>query len=154
MVVLTPTARPRVWSAASILWGSNFAFFGSASGGRCDFIWALRLFTLLKTLKLQNKSGTLVLSSCFVMLFLSATESTPYHKYHIKCKIQSSHGGADKYFSLLGYGTMYKAYSESKYYLQIFLPQRWCHNLVHVRCLPSFVGKPQTPIREKQTVFT
>jgi hypothetical protein len=47
----------------------------------------------------------------------------------------------------------YEAYSESKYRLQIFRPQRWGRNFAHARCLLSFTGKPQTPIREKQMVF-
>ena len=47
----------------------------------------------------------------------------------------------------------YEAYSESKYRLRIFPPQRWGRDLAHARCLLSFTGKPQTPMREKQMVF-
>jgi hypothetical protein len=42
------------------------------------------------------------------------------------------------------------AYSESKYRLRIFPPQRCGRDFAHAPCLPSFIGKPQTPIREKQ----
>ena len=48
----------------------------------------------------------------------------------------------------------YAAYSESKYCLRIFSPQRWGRNFAHARCLPSFSGKPQTPILKNQIVFT
>jgi hypothetical protein len=46
------------------------------------------------------------------------------------------------------------AYSESKYRLWIFPPQRWGRDFAHARSLPSFIVKPQTPMREKQIVFT
>ena len=49
---------------------------------------------------------------------------------------------------------MYETYSESKYRLQIFPPQRWGCDFAQARCPPSFIGKPQTPIREKHVVFT
>ena len=48
----------------------------------------------------------------------------------------------------------YEAYSKSKYRLRIFPPQRWDREFAQARCLPSFIAKPQTPIREKQIVFT
>jgi hypothetical protein len=48
----------------------------------------------------------------------------------------------------------YEASLESKYRLRIFPPQRWGRDFAHARCLPSFIGKTQTPIREKQIVFT
>lgn len=56
VVVVGPGARPwpLVWSVGSALFCSAFGFFGSASGGRCDFMCALRLFTLLNTLKEQE----------------------------------------------------------------------------------------------------
>jgi hypothetical protein len=38
--------------------------------------------------------------------------------------------------------------------LRIFPPQRWGRNFAHARCVPSFTGKPHTPIRGKQIVFT
>jgi hypothetical protein len=50
--------------------------------------------------------------------------------------------------------TLLLAYSESKYRLRIFPSQRSVSDFAHASCLPSFIGKPQTPIREKQIVFT
>jgi hypothetical protein len=50
--------------------------------------------------------------------------------------------------------SLYEAYSESKYRLRIFPPQRWGRDFEQARCLPSFTGKPQTPLRDKQIVFT
>jgi hypothetical protein len=49
---------------------------------------------------------------------------------------------------------LYEALSYSKYRLRIFPPQRWDRDFAHARCLPSFTGKPQSLIREKQIVFT
>ena len=49
---------------------------------------------------------------------------------------------------------IYEPYSKSKYCLRIFPPQRWGCDFAHARCLPSFIGKPQTATREKQIVFT
>jgi hypothetical protein len=42
---------------------------------------------------------------------------------------------------------VYKAYLESMYHLQTFLPWRWGHEYACACCLPSFTGKPQMPIR-------
>jgi hypothetical protein len=51
-------------------------------------------------------------------------------------------------------GYLYEAYSESKYHLRIFLLQRRGRDFAHAHCFPSFISKPQTPMREKQVVFT
>jgi hypothetical protein len=61
--------------------------------------------------------------------------------------------GADE-DALALWGRTYEAYSENKYRLRIFPPQRGGRDFAHARCLPSFIVKPQTPIREKQRVFT
>jgi hypothetical protein len=53
-------------------------------------------------------------------------------------------------YGVTEYTWWYEAYSE----MRIFPPQHWGRDFTHALSLPSFTGKPYTPIRERQIVFT